>query len=117
MGKMLAGCNAILLAVVPLIFASQSLGATSAGAPSRRVHIARGELLFHQQCLACHNKQPGDSSPFGPPNLHALLGRNPVITQQHAVEVIRDGKSVMPAFRDKLSDGDIRDIIAYLKTH
>src|SRR5579884_4309376 len=29
----------------------------------------KGEEIFRSKCIICHNKLPGDSSPFGPPNL------------------------------------------------
>lgn len=75
-----------------------------------------GALLFQKQCMGCHNKQVGDTSPFGPPNLHGVFGSKPLVTPHEATEIIREGKGAMPSFKTRLSDSDIDDLIAYLKT-
>lgn len=75
----------------------------------------RGDALFHERCVNCHNKQAGDTTPFGPPNLHGIL-RNKVITPAEAAAIIRQGKGQMPPFGAVLKANEIDDLIAYLKT-
>ncbi len=78
--------------------------------------IKRGDLLFHQLCVSCHNKQPGDDYPFGPPNLYDVLRRKE-ITSSQASEVIRHGRAQMPPFGSRITDGQISDLIGYLEAH
>jgi mono/diheme cytochrome c family protein len=75
-----------------------------------------GEALFKERCISCHNKQPGDTSPFGPPNLNGIFRKPARITTKEAASIITNGKSPMPGFGTVLSPGDIDDLIAYLKT-
>ena len=78
--------------------------------------IKRGDQLFHRMCVSCHNKQPGDASPFGPPNLYDVLGRRE-ISSTLASDIIRRGRSQMPPFGARITDGQISDVIAYLQAH
>ncbi len=60
-----------------------------------------GAAVFQQNCVSCHNKQPGDSAPFGPPNLHGIFSSKPLVTppitpRKH--RIIEKGKAPMPAF-------------------
>jgi mono/diheme cytochrome c family protein len=76
----------------------------------------RGDALFHQRCAVCHNKQPDDNTPFGPPNLYQVF-RHKVLTVAQATEVIHKGKGPMPAFGDSITNSQIRDVVAYLSSH
>jgi len=78
------------------------------------VTVQRGKVLFQQHCAGCHNKQPGDTNPFGPPNLHGIF-QHRVLTPAQARNIIRHGKGSMPPFRS-LTDRQIDRLIAYLKT-
>jgi mono/diheme cytochrome c family protein len=83
-------------------------------APIAPVH--EGDAIFHKRCVVCHNKQRGDDSPFGPPNLYtAFHGPTPLATRV-AENIIVNGKGQMPAFGTVLSRTEIRQVIAYLKT-
>lgn len=75
--------------------------------------VKRGNVLFQQKCVGCHNKQPGDTGPFGPPNLHGIF-RQKLLTPEQACNIIRHGRGSMPAF-GTLSDSQIESLLAYLK--
>ncbi len=76
----------------------------------------RGSLIFHHRCTTCHNKQPDDMSPFGPPNLYQVF-RHKTISAAQATQIIHHGKGPMPAFGTSITNTQIRDVIAYLSTH
>ena len=76
----------------------------------------RGETTFQQHCLACHNKQPGDSMPFGAPNLHGIFHGRSAITTKQAEDIIVHGKGSMPAWGAVLTHSDIDAVVDYLKT-
>jgi mono/diheme cytochrome c family protein len=83
--------------------------ATSKGGPKK------GDQIFQTRCLICHNKQPGDNSPFGPPNLFEAF-KSKTITTPQAEQIIAKGKGQMPAFGTILSKDDMQSVISYLKT-
>lgn len=72
-----------------------------------------GAQIFRARCISCHNKQPVDDSPFGPPNLFSEFKRK-AITHSQAEMVIVKGKGAMPGFGNVLSKGDIQSLIEYL---
>src|ERR1700760_3690234 len=102
-----------------LIIAGAVIGSADTPKPVLNAKAKRGEAIFQQNCVSCHNKQPDDSTPFGPPNLHGIFSSkpkvNPPITPAQATETIKNGKAPMPAFGSILTEAQISDLIAYLK--
>lgn len=98
---------------------SNVVGYADTAKPAMNVKAKRGAAIFQQNCVSCHNKQPDDSTPFGPPNLHGIFSSkpmvNPPITPAQAVATIKNGKAPMPAFGSILTEAQIGDLIAYLK--
>lgn len=78
--------------------------------------VKRGDTLFHQRCVVCHNKKPGNDTPFGPPNLYDVF-RGKKITPKQAETIIHNGKGQMPSFGKSITNTQIRDVIAYLSSH
>jgi mono/diheme cytochrome c family protein len=108
-----------LLGLGILVAAGVVIGFADTAKPVMNAKAKRGSAIFQQNCVSCHNKQPGDTAPFGPPNLHGIFGSkpmvNPPITPAKATETIKKGLPPMPAFGSILSDAQISDLIAYLK--
>ncbi len=97
-----------------LVTTSIDQAAAQKAAPTGKAKL--GETIFKTQCIGCHNKQPGDTTPFGPPNLHGIVGATPPqITPQVATDTILKGKGVMPSFEGKLTPADIKNVVAYLR--
>ncbi len=78
--------------------------------------IALGVEVYSQNCASCHGDQ-GQG--------HALVEQAPALNNsEHAwhhpdgqiQDLIINGGSTMPAFGDKLSDGDIEAVIRYIQT-
>jgi mono/diheme cytochrome c family protein len=102
------------------IMATTLIGfADTAAPPVMNAKAKRGAAIFQQNCVSCHNKQPGDTTPFGPPNLHGIFSSKPLVTPPvtpaQATDTIKKGKAPMPAFAGVLTDAQISDLIAYLK--
>ncbi len=93
--------------------------ADTANPPVLNAKAKRGAAVFQQNCVSCHNKQPGDTTPFGPPNLHGIFSSKPLVTPPvtpaQATDIIKKGKAPMPAFGSMLTEAQISDLIAYLK--
>lgn len=111
--------NSMRLLVAVAAMAALSLPAVSALAGDKSEAMTprakRGSALFQQNCIVCHNKKPGDTAPFGPPNLHGVL-RNKVITPAQAATIIQHGRGTMPPFGTRLGPVQIEELIAYLRT-
>jgi mono/diheme cytochrome c family protein len=108
-----------LFGVGILIAAGALIGFADTAKPVMNAKAKRGSAIFQQNCVSCHNKQPGDTTPFGPPNLHGIFSSksmvSPPITPAQAQETIKKGLPPMPAFGSILTEGQISDVIAYLK--
>lgn len=109
-----------ILALAGALGISSVVGyADTATKPALNAKAKRGSAIFQQNCASCHNKQPDDSTPFGPPNLHGIFSSKPMMspapTVAKATETIKNGKAPMPAFGSILTEAQINDVIAYLK--
>jgi mono/diheme cytochrome c family protein len=103
---------AIILAA--LFFSLRVLAAPSV---HKAGNAKEGAVLFQKYCVSCHNKEAGDTMPFGPPNLHGIFAKKPpTITPREAEDIIAHGKGVMPGFSNQLEPASIENLLAYLKT-
>lgn len=117
--------EAVLCAVAVVMFLTVSIvgvsqetgnsaGETKAPAAAATGGAKKGEQIFKTRCIICHNKQPGDDSPFGPPNLFEAFKKK-AVTPPQAEQIITKGKGQMPAFGSILSKSEMQSVIAYLK--
>ena len=80
---------------------------------------ARGRKVYDQHCLVCHEAY--SSSDRNGPSLMGLYKKKFMVSGQPVNdERVRDitvmGKSKMPAYQGVLSDQEVNDLIAYMKT-
>lgn len=73
----------------------------------------KGRQLFAANCAACHG-QTGRSVIPGAPNFDS--GERLLQPDFTLLATIQKGKNVMPAFQGILTDRDIMDVIAYIRT-
>lgn len=84
-----------------------------AAAPAHAADVFKGRDLYGKHCEICHG-----------PNGKGMLASSPDFTRGQGllrtdlslVETIRNGRGVMPAFRGLLSNQEMLDVIAYLRT-
>jgi mono/diheme cytochrome c family protein len=75
-----------------------------------------GEALFNGRvkadvnCYSCHNGD-GAGTWRGPD----LAKRIPKLTDQQIAAAVAEGPGLMPAFKDKLTDAEVREIIPWLR--
>ena len=112
-------CGLCALVAAGAIMGGNLIGFADTAKPVMNAKAKRGSALFQQNCVSCHNKQPGDTTPFGPPNLHGIFSSkplvNPPVTPAQATDIIKKGIAPMPAFASILTEAQINDLIAYLK--
>jgi len=80
---------------------------------------ARGRRVYNIYCQGCHpaysthgNKGPGLKGVLKKQYLPS--GLTP--TDEHVIESIVQGRNMMPAFGNQLSEQEVRDVVAYLHT-
>lgn len=112
--KMLAcaGKFAILLkkAVAVIVF---GISAASLAGAAQAADTFKGQKLYQANCAICHGSA-GRSVMPGAPNFDR--GERVLQPDFTLLASIRSGKNAMPAFQGILSDRDIMDVIAYLRT-
>ena len=80
---------------------------------SRAADPNKGSEIYQKHCASCHGVS-GISVMVGAPNFAEGDGlMNP---DSKLLISIQNGKAAMPAYRGMLSDQDILDAIAYLRT-
>ena len=112
------------LACTGVLFAqsapTKSTGTKKASAGKDSAAIARGKDLFQQKCSVCHF-DTSDAKKIGPGlkglNKRGTFTVNPnKVTDENLKSWIENGDSLMPPFKDVLEEGQIKDVIAYVKT-
>jgi cytochrome c len=110
----IAGCAAVLGAGTML---AQDSGKKSSGGGAA---VARGKSLFQQKCSICHYDN-SDQKKIGP-GLKGIAKRGTFsvsgakITDESLKAWIENGDQLMPPFKETLEPGQIKDVIAYVKT-
>ena len=98
---------------------AQNSGKKSSGGANAAA-IGRGKTLFQQKCAVCHY-DTSDQKKIGP-GLKGISKRGTFsvngnkITDDSLKTWIENGDQLMPPFKDVLEAGQIKDIIAYVKT-
>ncbi|MBH0203802.1 MAG: cytochrome c [Nitrospira sp.] len=82
--------------------------------------LARGKQLYEKYCLACHGPQGrGDgATQFDPPVADLTSSDVLLKPDSRLLKSIHEGRpnTAMDAWKSKLSDGAIRDVLAYILT-
>ena len=96
------------------IFAAPAFPAFSAGETPAKVDAAKGQASYGAVCAACHAADGNSTIPLQP----KLAGQHPEYLVKQLRE-FKDGKRndpVMKGFATALSDGDMKNIAAWLHT-
>jgi mono/diheme cytochrome c family protein len=104
------------LGMIVLFFALSCTAVLVAQPPAAGASAKQGNEIFHKRCITCHNKEPEDTSPFGPPNLYKVFRGHPKITNAQAETIIMNGRGQMPSFKAILTRSEIRSVLAYLRS-
>lgn len=75
--------------------------------------VFNGREIYLRECMSCHG-EAGEGNMPGLPNFKE--GQTLFKTDNLLIDAIRDGKGIMPGFNGLLTDDDIRDVAAYIRT-
>lgn len=73
----------------------------------------KGRPLYMDRCSGCHGLN-GSSHVLQVPNF--TMGEGLMVPDQEIIAVVKKGKGIMPGFNGILTDAEIRDVIAYVRT-
>ena len=83
----------------------------SAGAAS----AADGAALWSQHCASCHGKDGSGATTMGKKLGVKDYTKDQGFSDAEAEKVIKEGKDKMKGFKAKLSDADVKALIAYVR--
>lgn len=75
--------------------------------------VFNGKEVFIRECMACHGAA-GEGIMPGMPNFKE--GKTLFKSDNELMDIIGGGRGIMPSFNGLISDEDIRDVTAYLRT-
>ena len=86
---------------------------------AQNLDVARGKTLFVKHCIGCHGPEGGgDGYKFihgpDPANLTSPSTANK--SDADLLKTIHDGKPNMPPWDVRLSEGEVKDVLAYVRT-
>ena len=104
-------CVATLLSVASAALSTPAFGAD----------LAKGKSIYGDKCLKCHGeKGKGDGRKAADlekkPADYTDKAKMAKFTDEDLKKAVKEGKKPMPAFGKKLSDEQIDDVIAYIRT-
>ncbi|MBI3806920.1 MAG: cytochrome c [Nitrospirae bacterium] len=80
----------------------------------------KGKVLYANNCLICHGEHGkgdgliGESLHPPPTNLTGSQAR--AKSDKDLLTVIREGRATMPAWKNRLNDQDIQNLLAYIRS-
>ena len=72
--------------------------------------VAQGEAVYNKNCSVCHGATGAGIPPAFPAMTGSAVATGPL---EGHLDIILNGKNIMPAWRDVLNDTDIAAVIAY----
>jgi cytochrome c6 len=102
------------LLIVPIVIAfamAPSFGRTNIP------NAGKGQKIFQDKCVGCHGTDGRAQTDMGKKVSAADLTSGAVQHQSDSqlATIVKDGKSKMPSFDQKLSDAEVRSVIAYIR--
>jgi mono/diheme cytochrome c family protein len=112
------GAASVLLGIVLFIDAVNGTIDANASAPTNLARATPGQLVYQQNCIACHGEKglgdgPGAGSlPVKPFDLTTHFFQH---DETFHFQTILNGRGYMPAFGPRLSQDQIIDVVAYVR--
>jgi len=117
--------QAHLLSSLPVFivhFAWIISAAPAIASPASTEALERGRAIYEGQCASCHGPQgrgDGPEAPFLSPRPASLISAGTSIkTDAELLAVIVKGKprTAMPAWKDRLTDEQLHEVLAYIRS-
>lgn len=118
-------CAWAIIVLIPVALCAHDWNAPEEAArrpnpvPKDAAAIERGQKLYEQFCVGCHGKKGQGDGPIAatlktkPANLAARAGHH---TDGYFAWKITNGRGVMPAFKDNLTENQIWQLTHYIQS-
>jgi mono/diheme cytochrome c family protein len=97
--------KAITSVIIVIVFAS-----------SGAAFAADAGTLWAQNCASCHGKDGSGNTAMGKKLAVKDYTKNQSFSDADAANVITNGKGKMKAYKGKLSDADVKALVAYVRS-
>src|SRR5215467_327484 len=77
---------------------------------------ADASAIWSQQCASCHGKDGSGNTMMGKKLGVKDYTKEQGFSDAEAANVIKNGKGKMKAYKDKLSDADVKALVAYVRS-
>ena len=77
---------------------------------------ADGAALWAQHCASCHGKDGSGNTTMGKKLGLKDYSKSQGFSDAEATNVIKNGKGKMKTYKDKLSDADVRALVAWVRS-
>ena len=100
---------------IPTILAIAALMCMAMPSPAQKGR--EGDAIFQELCVGCHGTDGRADTDMGKKVKAADLTSSDVQQQSDSelMKVVKSGQKKMPSFADKLSDDEIKAVIAYVR--
>ena len=85
-------------------------------ASSGAAFAADAGALWGQHCASCHGKDGSGNTAMGKKLGVKDYSKDQGFSDAEAANVIKNGKGKMKAYKDKLSDADVKALVAYVRS-
>src|SRR5215813_1752606 len=85
-------------------------------ASSRAAFGADAGTLWAQKCASCHGKDGSGNTAMGKKLGVKDYTKNQSFSDAEATNAIKNGQGKMKGFKDKLSDADVKALVAYVRS-
>lgn len=88
------------------------------GSVARSQDVANGEKVYKAKCASCHGPDGKGDTAAGKATKARDLGSADVKKETDAewTDIIVKGKNKMPSYDKKLSDAEVKDVVAYMRS-
>jgi mono/diheme cytochrome c family protein len=77
---------------------------------------ADAAAIWSQQCASCHGKDGSGNTMMGKKLGVKDYTKEQGFSDAEATNIIKNGKGKMKGFKDKLSDADVKALVAYVRS-
>jgi len=82
--------------------------------------LTKGKRLYETDCVVCHGERGKGDGIIGvslrPPPADLTAPQTKAKSDQDLAAVIRDGRGAMPAWKNRLTEQDVQNLLVYIRS-